>query len=56
MRIYELFRSSPHNDFIYGLSKLARPQKNEFSETLFQIYDFSNKNKFGVEELITFVR
>ena len=44
MRVYQLFASSNQKDFIYGLSKLARPSKNEFYEALFQIYDVNNKN------------
>lgn len=55
MRLYQFFASSGRGDFLYGMSKLARPEDNEFYEALFQIYDFNNKNSFGVSELVTFV-
>ncbi len=55
MRVYQFFATSARPDFIYGLSRLARPEGNEFYEALFQIYDFNNRGKFGTSELVTFV-
>ena len=55
MRMYELFASAGKQDFVYGLARLARPQKDEFYQTLFQIYDVNNQKAFGVDELVTIV-
>ena len=61
MRLYTFFNKSNNKgisfeDFIWGMSRIWRPEGDEFYKSIFQIYDVNRNNHFGVDELVTILR